>query len=107
MQQGGDPGANMPLTQCVDGTWCCGGGDTTCCNQNHRVVLAATVGVTSSPSVSEESTSSYSATASPTSQAAESAPTNQGIVRVQKIGMVVGLALNGIVVLAGCAAWLW
>lgn len=33
LQNGGDPTGNVAVLQCADGSWCCGGSNTTCCDE--------------------------------------------------------------------------
>lgn len=51
---------NVAVTECSDGTWCCGGGNQDCCNNGTGTRIAAVVGqaISSSQSSSLESTSS-------------------------------------------------
>ncbi|OBT82376.1 hypothetical protein VE02_08755 [Pseudogymnoascus sp. 03VT05] len=53
---------NVAVTECSDGSWCCGGGNKNCCNDGTGIKIAAIVGqaITSSQSSSSESTSSPS-----------------------------------------------
>ncbi|OBT93560.2 hypothetical protein VE01_08363 [Pseudogymnoascus verrucosus] len=55
---------NVALTECSDGSWCCGGGNDSCCKDGTGTRIAAVVGqaISSSQSTSSESTSPPSST---------------------------------------------
>ncbi|KFZ19595.1 hypothetical protein V502_03559 [Pseudogymnoascus sp. VKM F-4520 (FW-2644)] len=56
---------NVAVTECSDGSWCCGGGNKSCCNDGSGTRIAAVVGqeISSSHSSSSKSTASPSSTA--------------------------------------------
>ncbi|KFY22477.1 hypothetical protein V493_06557 [Pseudogymnoascus sp. VKM F-4281 (FW-2241)] len=59
---------NVAVTECSDGSWCCGGSNKDCCDDGTGVKIAATLGkaISSSQSSSSISTSLPSSTASTT-----------------------------------------
>ncbi|KFY94473.1 hypothetical protein V500_03214 [Pseudogymnoascus sp. VKM F-4518 (FW-2643)] len=56
---------NVAVTECSDGSWCCGGGNKSCCSDGSGIKIAAVLGqaISSSQSSSSKSTSSPSSTA--------------------------------------------
>ena len=65
---------NVAVTECSDGSWCCGGGNKDCCSDGSGTRIAAVVGqaISSSQSSSLESTSSTSSRSSTPSTLPES-----------------------------------
>ncbi|KAF8851907.1 hypothetical protein BDZ45DRAFT_765285 [Acephala macrosclerotiorum] len=115
--EGGDPTTNVAVGQCSDGSWCCGGVNATCCQAKAGVVLAATIGVSSTSSSASSSatsqtsssmgTSTSSGTSSTSSTSATNTPTSNAssgeLGSGAKIGIGVGVAggVIAIVTVAG------
>ncbi|KAK0116620.1 hypothetical protein ONS96_012476 [Cadophora gregata f. sp. sojae] len=78
-KNGGDASDNVPVGQCSDGSWCCGGVNATCCNKKQGIVIAATIGIssTSSTTSTSSSTSSGPLTSTTTSSTTASIAPNQ------------------------------
>jgi len=95
---GGSANVNVPVGQCSDGSWCCGGVNATCCNAKQGVFLAATVGVSSTLSSTTNPTSTATSKPKKTSTAIPD-PSN-GLNTGAKAGIGIGVAL-GILAIAG------
>jgi hypothetical protein len=95
------------VTQCNDGTYCCGQGNNTCCDQGKGVRIAAIDGTPVSSSIGTSSTLSAtsSATKSSTSptQLGSNPPNGKGSNTGAIAGGVVGGVVGGIIIAA--AAW--
>jgi hypothetical protein len=98
------------MIQCPDDSWCCGGINDNvplCCQQKRGVMLAATIGVTSTAAPASSATTTYSSTTAstfiPTSTSTSQADT--GLTSSAKIGLGVGLSLGGVLV-AAAITWL-
>ncbi|PVH80657.1 hypothetical protein DL98DRAFT_188763 [Cadophora sp. DSE1049] len=119
---GGDASDNVPVGQCSNGSWCCGGVNATCCNEKQGVVIAATIGFSSSSSTTSTSssasstplTSTTSTTASTTPNSASTPSPSNSIISVTsnglgngaKIGIGVGVAGVVIAIIAVTAFFL-
>jgi hypothetical protein len=120
-QENGDPTQNVALTDCSDGTWCCQGGNTTCCEEKLGVSIAATIGVPSSASVASTTSTSASTTTGsgagfptsiasiPTSTSSDISttpqPEQEGLSSGAKIG--IGLGVGFVVVLISVTIRIW
>ncbi|KAF2093989.1 hypothetical protein NA57DRAFT_80992 [Rhizodiscina lignyota] len=99
------------LSQCSDGTWCCGSDEeSTCCQTgSNKFRLAATVGASTSTSTQSTSTTSTPRKTSSTSSASASATSlsrNTSITDGAKAGIAVGVVV-GTVALAGFGYLIW
>jgi hypothetical protein len=94
----------VPVGQCSDGSWCCGGVNVTCCNLKLGVTLLATIGVssttfasgsTSTPTSASTSTPVSTCSSSSSSTSTTSSPTSapsSDLSSGAKIGIGVGIA---------------
>ncbi|TVY18715.1 hypothetical protein LARI1_G003846, partial [Lachnellula arida] len=117
---GGNSSQNVAVLECADGSWCCGGSNTTCCQENLGVQIPLTLGATSTSTISSTSQSSTSILQSSasvlstssaqvrltTSTSSPSPPTPTpaqaiGLATGAKIGIAVGV-LALVVILALC-----
>jgi hypothetical protein len=120
-QEDGDPTQNVAVTDCGDGTWCCQGNNTQCCEEKKGVSIAATIGVssTSAPTSSfSSSTASTTSTTSMTSTAASMAtstntdasatsqPEQVGLSGGAKIGIAVTVPLVVISISGAIGFWI-
>jgi hypothetical protein len=101
-----DPGdaatGNVVVSQCADGSWCCHGPSdnaTQCCQQKQGVVLAATIGVSTSTSTADWSPTMPASSTSP----ATSMPSD-GLSSPAQIGLGIGLTL-GLILAAVAIIW--
>lgn len=98
----------MALTQCSDGSWCCQGGNTTCCTKNEGLLIVATIGMstTTSATLTPSSTTASGTIAStgtpaPVVTSIPSTPSTTPVPEKKtssKVGIVVGVTI-GVVVL--------
>ncbi|KUJ11909.1 uncharacterized protein LY89DRAFT_786076 [Mollisia scopiformis] len=121
--EGGDASDNVPVGQCSDGSWCCGGVNATCCQDKLGVVIAATVGASSTSSSSSSSSSSSTSMSTQTSSSATTTPpstsststntptsiassgSSSGLDSGMKIGIGVGIAGGVIAIIAVAGAF--
>jgi hypothetical protein len=62
----------VALTDCGDGSWCCQGGNTTCCKEGLGIKIAATIGVSSASATAQLTQSTSSSSAATTSDVTQS-----------------------------------
>ncbi|KAH9223775.1 hypothetical protein DL95DRAFT_517846 [Leptodontidium sp. 2 PMI_412] len=122
-KNGGDATDNVAVGQCSDGSWCCGGVNVTCCNLKQGIVIAATIGFSSTSSKTSSSTSASTPTSTtpltnPTTSATDILPASttpspsasvisvatDGLGNGAKIGIGVGIA-GVVVAIAAIAAF--
>jgi hypothetical protein len=122
VQNGGDPTQNVALSQCPDGSWCCGGSfNSTCCNDKLGVKIDAIVGVSnttsssSTSSISSTSTSSILSTSTSPGSAnsATTTPSNSPVAQTghsslsggAKAGIGIGVGLAAVLIVAAVVAY--
>ncbi|TVY36160.1 hypothetical protein LSUB1_G006471 [Lachnellula subtilissima] len=118
---GGNSSENVAVLECADGSWCCGGSNTTCCQEKLGVQIPLTIGVTStstasstlqsSTSILQSSTSMLSTSSAPvqittsTSSPSPSPPTPaNGLATGAKIGIAIGAGF--LVIIIGLCIWM-
>ncbi|TVY36285.1 hypothetical protein LOCC1_G008608, partial [Lachnellula occidentalis] len=120
---GGNSSENVAVLECTDGSWCCGGSNTTCCQENLGIKIPSTLGVTSTSTTSStlqsstsivQSSISVSSTSSapvqsvtPTSSPSPSPPTPapaNGLAMGAKIGITI--AAGFLVVISSLGIWM-
>jgi hypothetical protein len=111
------------VINCNDGTWCCGGSNTTCCDTKQGVKLAESIGPTSTtssatfPTISLKgsSTSASTTTSSqiaPPSQTTTGTPTttpspSHGLPTSVKVGICIGVGVALLIATIAVAAWIY
>jgi hypothetical protein len=99
------------VAECADGSWCCGATYAQCCQNKQGVVLAATIGVSTSTSTAASSPTS-SPTTSPTMSASSTASTtsmpSDGLSSPAKMGIGIGVGIGvtlGVILAAMAVIW--
>ncbi|KAE9971349.1 hypothetical protein EG328_005710 [Venturia inaequalis] len=83
--------SHVPLTQCQDGSLCCGYNNTNCCSRSQGSFIVNGQVSTSNPSSSTTTTTGTSATSSPASSSPSTSSRNTGAIAGGVVGGVVGL----------------
>ena len=102
IQGGGTAEDASALTQCTDGSWCCGSKNTACCNNNQGFQVAKAI----PPYVVADASSTGTATSSPTGTSSPAQNTQNSIstnppVKASSNGAEIGLgAALGVILLA-------
>lgn len=85
--------SHVPITECQDGSFCCGYNNTNCCSQSQGSFIVDGQVTTSKPSLSSTSSFTASATSSAIASTSSKSSSNTGAIAGGVVGVVVGLLL--------------